>query len=169
MGRELTKRHSFLFEKKVRNPFLFAQDIYKYGKARELASFIVWELFHKLRLFPKQEYLKFSNSEALTLDNESLTGLEFGEKIDHFFRSRGLSISRSDHNWKLLFINNKKEILGCLYPDDRDLYKSIDNGKSVIFVKRFPEAVKSIFISSQNTIFVCVKGAVYKSSDSGDS
>ena len=82
MGRELTKRHSFLFEKKVRNPFLFAQDIYKYGKARELASFIVWELFHKLRLFPKQEYLKFSNSEALTLDNESLTGLEFGEKID---------------------------------------------------------------------------------------
>src|SRR4030067_848186 len=169
MGRELTKRHSFLFEKKVRNPFLFAQDIYKYGKSRELASFIVWELFHKLRLFPKQKYLNFSNSEALTLDNESLTGSGFSEKIVHFFRSRGLSIIRSDHNWKLLFINNSEEIFGCLHPDDRDLYKSIDDGTSVVFVKRFPEAMKSIFISSQNTIFVCVKGAVYRSSDGGDS
>jgi len=169
MGRELTKRHSLLFEKKVKNPFLFAHDIYKYGKFRELVSFIVWEFFHQLRVFPKKKYLKFNNSEALTLENESLNGLDFSEKVDHFFRSRGLSIIRSDHNWKLLFMNNDKEIFGCLFSDDRDLYKSIDRGKSIIFVKRFPERIKSIFISSQKTIFVCVKGAVYKSSDNGDS
>ena len=35
------------------------------------------------------------------------------------------------------------------------------------FIKSFPEKIKSIFISSQNTIFVCVEGAVYKSSDNG--
>src|SRR3989304_4422371 len=169
MGRELTKRHSVLFERKVKNPFSFARDIYRYGKFRELVSFIVWELSHRLRLFPKQEYLKFSNSEALTFENESLKSSDLSEKIDRFFRSRGLSIIRSDHNWKILFINNNKEIFGCLYPDDRDLYKSMDNGKSAIFVNRFPEAVKSIFISSQNTIFVCVKGSVYKSSDRGHS
>ena len=170
MGRELTRRHAFLFEKKgVKNPFSFVHDVYKYGKTRELASFVVWELFHKLRLFPKQDYLKFNNSEALTLDNERLNGSDLSEKIDRFFRSRGLSIIRSDHNWKRLFLNNKREILGCLYPNDRDLYKSIDNGKSIILVQRFPESIKSIFISSQNTIFVCVKGAVYRGSDSGDS
>ena len=169
MGRELTKRHSFLFEKRVRNPFSFVRDIVQYGKSRELASFIVWELFHRLRLFPQQEYLRFSRSAALTLENESLTSSDFSEKIDRFFTSRGLSIVGSDHNWKLLFRNNNKEIVGCLYPDDRDLYRSIDNGKSVVFVQRFPEAVKSIFVSSQNTIFVCVKGAVYSSSEGGDS
>lgn len=169
MERELTQRHSLLFEKKVRNPFLFAQDIYQYSKFRELVSFIVWELFHKLRLFPKKNYLKFNNSEALTLETESLNELSFSQKIDHFFKSRELNIVSSDHNWKLLFINNNGEIFGCLYPDDQDLYKSIDHGKSIAFVKRFPERIKSIFISSQNTLFVCVKGAVYKYSDSSAS
>jgi hypothetical protein len=95
--------------------------------------------------------------------------LEFSEKINHFFGIRGLIVIRSDHNWKRLFFNSQGEIYGCLYPEDQDLYKSIDNGKSVVFVKRFPEQIKSLFISSQNTIFVCIKGAVYKSSDGGAS
>lgn len=72
MGRYLTNRYSLLFEKKgIKNPFSFINDGYKYGKLRELVSFIVWELSHKLRLFPN--------------------------------------------------------------PDDRDLYKSNDNGESTIF------------------------------------
>jgi hypothetical protein len=170
MGRELTRRHALLFDKKgVKNPFSFVRDIYEYGKFRELVSFIVWELCHRLRLFPNEKYLKFNHREVLTLENERLNDLDFSQKIDHFFRSRGISIVSSDHNWKRLFINNSGEIFGCLYPDDRDLYKSIDHGKSIIFVERFPERIKSIFISSQNTIFVCVKGAVYKSSDNGGS
>lgn len=170
MGRGLTKRYSSIFEKKgVKNLFSFVHDVYKSGKFRELVSFIVWELFHTLRLFPKNKYLKFNNSEALTLENESLNGLDFSNKINHLFRSRELNATRSYHNWKLLFINNNGEIFGCLYPDDRDLYKSIDNGKSIIFIKRFPKSIKSIFISSQNIIFVCVRGTVYKSSDNGGS
>jgi photosystem II stability/assembly factor-like uncharacterized protein len=167
MERELTRRHALLFEKKVRNPFLFARDIYQYRKFRELVSFMVWELLHKLRLFPKEKYLKFNRGEVLTLENERLNDLDFSRKIEHFFRSRGISIVNSDHNWKRLFINNGGEIFGCVYPDDRDLYKSIDQGKSIVFVKGFPERIKSIFISSQNTLFVCVQGAVYKCSDSG--
>jgi len=113
--------------------------------------------------------LKFNNSAALTLENERLNGLDFSEKIDHFFTNRELNATSSYHNWKLLFFNNNGEIFGCLYPDDRDLYRSIDKGESIVFMKRFPERIKSIFISSQNTIFVCVKGAVYKSSDNGGS
>ncbi len=69
MGRELTIRYSLLFEKKVINPFLFAHDIYKTGKFRELVSFIVWKLFHKLRLFPDKKYLNFIDGDALTLGN----------------------------------------------------------------------------------------------------
>lgn len=168
MERPLTKRHSSLFERTgMKNLFPFVYDIYRYGKARELLSFIVWELFHKLRLFPKEKYLKFNDSAPLSLENVRLNDSDFSERIDHFFRSRGLSIVDADHNWKRIFVNNNGEIFGCLYPDDTDLYKSTDNGETISFIKRFPEKIKSIFISSQNTIFVCVEGAVYKSTDNG--
>lgn len=168
MGRDLTKRYSLPFERKgVKNPFSFIRDVYRYGKLTELVSFMVWELLHQLRLFPKRKYLKLNRGEVLTLENARLNSLDFYQEVDRFFRSRGLSVTSSDHNWKLLFINKNGEIFGCLYPDDRDLYKSSDGGNSVTFVRKFPERIKSIFISSQNTIFVCVKGAVYRSTDNG--
>jgi len=170
MGRELTRRHSLLFEKKgVRNLFSLFNDLYRYQKWSELISFTVWELFHKLRLFPKKKYLRFNNREGLTLENERLNSLDFSEKIDHLFRSRDLIATRSNLNWKLLFIKKDGEIIGCQYPDDKELYRSTDQGKTIVRVQRFPEQIKSIFVSSQNTIFVCAKGAVYKSSDNGGS
>ena len=104
--------------------------------------------------------MKFNNGEPLTLESERLIDSDFSEKIKEFFSSRELGIVRSEHNWKRIFINTDEEILGCVYPDDRDLYKSTDDGKSVIFIKRFPNRIKSIFISSEHTIFVCVIGAV---------
>jgi len=172
MGRDLTsdltKQYSLLFEKKgIGKLFSFVQDVYRSGKLREIISFTIWEIFHKLRLFPKKDYLIFNNREAITLEYQGLTSLEFNEEVTQFFGTRELNAIRCDCNWKLLFTGNNGELFGCLYPDDCDLYKSIDNGKSAIFVKRFPERIKSIFISSQGTIFVCVKGAVYKSSNHG--
>jgi hypothetical protein len=169
MGREITNRHSELFDKKVKNPFSFVLDVYQYGKLSELISFMVWEFFHRLRLFPKRKYLKFSNLEALSLENEAVNGVGFDEKIEQLFAKRKLRASRSAHDWKLLFINKNGEIFGCLNSDDRYLYKSVDNGHSIVLAHAFPESIKSIFISSQNTILVCVKGAVYTSSDNGGS
>ena len=170
MGHALTNKYSLFFKKKgMKKVFSLAQDIYKYGKFRELVSFAVWEMYHKLGLFPKKDYLIFNNREAIKLENERLAGSEFTDKVTQFFASGGLNAVRCDHNWKLLYKNNKGEIFGSLYPDDSDLYKSTDGGESVIFVKRFQESIKSIFISSQNTIFVCVKGSLYKSSDGGGS
>jgi len=169
MGQDdLTKQYSVLFEdKQGKNIFYFVQDVYKSGKSREIVSFIIWELFHKFKLFPKANYLTFNNHVALTFESERLSSSGFHQKLDNFFSSRGLRVTSSDHNWKVLFKNNDGEIFGCLYPDDQDLYKSIDHGKSILFVKRFPERIKSIFISSQKTIFVCVLGAIYKSSEDG--
>jgi len=168
MGHDLTKQYSLLFQKKgIKKVFSLAQDIYKFGKFREMVSFAVWEIYHKLGLFPKNDYLVFKNREAIKLENERLAGFEFNEKVTQFFASRGLDAVQCEHNWKLLYANNKGEIFGSLYPDDCDLYKSIDGGKTIVFIKRFQEDIKSIFISGQNTIFVCVKGSVYKSSDGG--
>lgn len=169
MGQEdLTKQYSILFENKWGKSILsFIQDVYKSGKSREIVSFAVWELFHRLKIFPQGKYLAFSDLQAVSLENESLNSLDLGQRVQEFFAGRELGMSRSDHNWKLLFKHKDGEIFGCLYPNEQDLYKSTDNGNSVIFVKRFPERIKSIFISSQKLIFVCVLGAVYKSSDQG--
>lgn len=168
MGRELTKRHSSLFAKRVKNPLSFARDIYQYGKFRELISFAVWELCHQLGLFPKEKYLKFAASEPLTLPDESLSGRDFGQQIELGFSSRGLGLTALECDWKVLFIQDG-ELFGAIYPDDTGLYRSSDGGKSATLLRKFPERIKAIFVSSENTIFVCVKGAVYRSVDGGRS
>lgn len=168
MGRELTKRHAGLFNKKVRSPLAFARDIYQYGKLRELSSFAVWELSHRLGLFPQQKYLEFAGNGPLPLADVGLKGRAFGEKIEDTFSKRGLHVRRVDHDWKVLF-SKDGTMFGAIYPDDSKLYRSSDGGRSAFFLKRFPARIKSIFISSRDTVFVCVKGAVYRSVDGGAS
>jgi len=170
MGRELTKRHSLLFERKLPNPAAFLRDIYKYGKARELMSFVVWELLHRLRLFPRAQYLAFSDEKGVSLENQSLADPVFRGQLATLFGSRGLGLVAADHNWKLRFnAPNQGGIFGCQYPDDRDLYAAPDAAQSPRLLYRFPDAIKSIFVSSRNTVFVCVRGGLYRSSDGGRS
>jgi hypothetical protein len=170
MGREITKRYlSPSGKKKLRNPFSFIWDVYKSGKSREFISFMVWEVFHKTGLFPNERYLHFNNSDVIRLNDGIINDLEFAKKLNRFFETRDLNLKSSNQNWKLLFIGNTGEIFGCLYPEERELYKSVDNGKSVIFVRKFPDQIKSIYVSSQNTIFVCIPGSVYLSTDNGTS
>jgi hypothetical protein len=169
-ARELTRRYAGLIQgKRVQNPFALAYDIYRYRKLSEFLSFAVWEVLHKLRLFPKARYVQLRNGATLTLDAERLDDPDVAMRLDHVMRARGLSISRSEHNWKVLVGNAEGERFGCLYPDDTDLYKSIDDGKTVAFLKRFPQRIKSLFVSSRDAIFVCVEGAVYRSPDGGAS
>ncbi len=173
MGRDLTsdltKQYSTLFEKKgIKKIFSFAQDVYKSGKSREIISFAVWEILHKLRLFPRKDYLVFDKREAIKLNSKNSIDSEFDAVTTQFFASNGLHAVKCELNWKLLYFHHG-EIFGSLYPDDCDLYKSLDGGKTVVFVNRFPESIKSIFVSSQNTIFICLKGSLYRSSDQGKS
>lgn len=170
MSRILTNRYSLPTDKtKGRNPFLFIRDVYTHGKLREFSSFIVWELLHKLKLFPKERYLKFDAGEALTFANKRLESSNFNEEIIRFFGAKELNLGRAHHAWKLLFKNDDGETFGCLHRDSRDLYRSIDNGKSITLVDRLPGPIKSIFISRQNTIFLSASGIVYKRSKGDDS
>jgi hypothetical protein len=174
MGRDLTsdltKQYSTLFEKKgIKRIFSFAQDVYKSGKLREIISFAIWEMCHKLGLFPKKEYLVFDKRDAIKLSGKSSIGSsEFDAATTGYFAGQGLYALKCDVNWKLLY-SHHGEIFGSIYPDDCDLYKSVDGGKTVVFLNRFPESIKSIFVSSQDTILVCLKGSLYKSSDAGKS
>lgn len=168
MGRELTRRHAVLFERKAGNPVSFVRDVYQYGKLRELTSFAVWEALHRLRLFPKGQYLRFGRGAVLSLTDERPDRAAFIQTISRHFSGRGLALRRSAHNWKLLF-QNRGELLGCLYPDDRSLVRSSDDGATITFLARFPERIKSLYVSRNGMILVCVKGTVYRSSDGGNS
>lgn len=168
MQRDLTKRYSLIFKKPwIRNPFSLAYDIYKYGKLREFSSFVVWELMHKLHLFPKKSYLVFNRGDVMRLSKDNLYSPEFEEQVTGFFKAQGLQAVRSEHPWKLLVTGADGVIVGCLSPNDTDLYKSTDHGKSLVFLNRFPESIKSLFISSKGSIFVNAKGSVYRSADGG--
>lgn len=169
MGRILTNRYNYLFEKKgIKAPVAFITDIYRSGKTRELISFLVWEAMHKLHLFPKDEYLKFNPPQPVSLDKVELGNNLFHEKLKSAFESRNLKVSRLEHDWKLMFISKNGDIYGCLSDSDNKLYKSTDNGESIKQIGEFPEKIKSIFISSQNTIFVCITGALFRSLDEGN-
>jgi hypothetical protein len=165
---DLTKRYSFLFEKRgIGKAFRFVYDVYRSGKSVELLSFVIWELLHRAGLFPKKDYLTFNDEEVITLGDERLSSSTFGERLDHFFQRRQLSNLRSPHNWKLVFTTQTGEIFGCLYPEDTDLYRCANDDASPVFVHRFPERIKALYVSSRQTILVCVKGTVYRSSGSG--
>jgi hypothetical protein len=165
---ELTQRYSGLTQgRRLRDAFAFARDIYRYRKLSELLSFVVWELRHRLRMFPRSQYVQMKNLSPLTMAGERLDDSGFEARLRGSFESRGLSIRGCRHNWKVLFIQGDGTIFGCTYPEDTDLYKSVDNGESIVFVKRFPQSIKSLFTSSDKTLFVCVKGAVYRSPDGG--
>jgi hypothetical protein len=172
MGRELTRRHSGLFEKRIPNPFQFVYDVYAYGKLSELFSFMVWEVQHKLGLFPKAQYMRFTTHAVLSLAGDRVNRVEFNARLARHFAKHGLHLARSPHNWKLMLIyrcplDDSSSIYGCLLPHDRNLYVSDDRGKSIRLIHTFPQPIKSIFVSSKETIFVCVKGSVYTSWDGG--
>lgn len=167
MGRELTKRHAFMFRNTLASPLAFARDIYQYGKLRELTSFVIWEVFHKLALFPKARYLRFDAVRPFALDPHSPLPLASQIGLEEPFRTRGLTITRSPHAWKALFITPAGEFLGCLYPEDHVLYKSADGGSSLERLSSFDGPIKSLFVSSRGTLFVCVAGAVFRSTDGG--
>ena len=151
----------------MNSPFSFLRDIYRHGKSRELASFMVWELAHRLGLYRAKQYLRFEEDGVLALEDQALNRAEFGDRIDRLFRSRSLRLVCCQHNWKLLSIGAKGEMFGCLYPQDTDLYRSEDDGEAVDMVLRFPARIRSVFVSSQDTVFVGAGGAVYRSTDGG--
>jgi hypothetical protein len=173
MGRELTRQYSSFTDgaavahtrEHPSRAYSFLRDVYRSGKIRELLSFVAWETFHRLGLFSRDKYLTFRDSPPLILDSATSDCGTLDDRVSGFFDDHGLRAIRATHNWKLLFSNaSTGELYGCIYPDDRDLYRSSDDGQSIQLVHRFPDAIKSLFVSSRNTLFVCVKGTVYRGS-----
>lgn len=161
MGRDLIKRYS-IEKMNLKNISQFLRDVYRSGKFREFVSFIIWEARHRLRLFPRERYLKFNEGKPLELRKADVLDPAFDKNLENLFRDYDMKAVKSAHKWKRLFIGNAGEIFGTQGKDSRELYKSVDNNATVVQVHTFPDKIKSIFISSQNNIFVAAGGAVFR-------
>ncbi len=175
MGPYLTKRYSSFFNQKgwkkvsslIANGLAFLEKAFRSGKLGELSSFAIWESRHVLKLFPKESYLRFNDRTPLILSSASPTDFEFSGDIETHALEDGLRATRSLHDWRVLFVNDEGISFGCLSSDDTKLYKSDDGENTLIPIGEFPARIRSIFVSSTNTVFVCLSGSVLRSSDGG--
>ena len=163
MREDLTKRYSSFFESyRLARPVTFARDVYLSGKLRELSSFVVWELMHRLRLFSSKSYLDFTEDKPLPLEPEdSAEYSDLNDRVNQTFTKLGLQVKSCNENWKMVYLRPGGGMIGCRYPDDNELFESNDQG-AVNFIHSFHEPIKAIFVSSRQVIFVCVKGGVYR-------
>ncbi len=173
MGTIITKKYSHLAEKKgiakvyhlALSFFPLVIDVIKSGKLREILSFAVWEVQHKMGLFSKKRYITFEKIEPFILkEGDEIGSYNFDDatKDDNF----EIKLTR---NWKLFHRDSHNTIYGCLADDNTVLYKSTDNGKTVEKLHTFKWVIKAIFVSQEDIIFVDTKGEIYRSEDAGKS
>ena len=169
MQTDLTKQYAGLFEKKgFKRIFALIRDIYRSGKLREMVSFAVWELQHLLHLFPKKSYIRLNTRDGLSLEPLDISAPDFDQKVNQLLGASGARAERCLHNWKLIF-HHGEVIYGVVYPDDDQLLVSADGGNTLRFLAKFPEQIKSIYVSARGAILVNVKGAMFHSVDQGKS
>ena len=158
-----------------RNPYqikflwAFLLDIKRVGKVRELVSFLLWEITHKLRFYQVgNKYVQFTNDTCLTLSNEGAWSA--GETMTgSFLAAQGLCFQPVAINWKYCVERADGLLLGCCYEDLTTLYRSDDESKSAVCLYKFNDPITSVFLSQYNGLFVCSNGVVYKSTNDGKS
>lgn len=158
-----------------RNPYqlrflwAFLLDIKRVGKVRELVSFLLWEITHRLRFYQAgNKYVRFTNDACLTISQEGAWLVE--EAVTgSFLAAQGLYFQPVAINWKYCVERADGLLWGCCYEDLTTLYRSDDQSQSATRMYTFEYPITSIFLSQYNGLFVCANGVVYKSSDEGKS
>ena len=158
----LSSKYSDLFElKKTVNVFLwirFFRDAYRKSKIVELISFFLWEFCHRFGFFKNKSYIKIINKKAL-LDN--LNTLQHYIYLKEF----NIKINKLKVNWKLLFIDKCNNLWGNTFSDKNILFKMAGDYTETLLIHKFTKEIKLIFVSSNNIIFVCTFGELYRCED----
>lgn len=153
----------------VKYAWLFMIDIYRVGKLRELCSFVLWEINHRLRFYQLgKRYLTFTNNAYLSLA-EGNTTLTHNPDSGLFLVQQGLQLKPVFIDWKFCAETTDGTLWGCRFSNLQTLYCSHDQSQSATRVYTFPHAITSLFISRTNTLLVCSNGTIYKSDDQGAS
>jgi hypothetical protein len=140
----------------------FLEAIRRVGKQRELISFALWEVIHRLRLYQfRNQYLKFTDAPYQILTGER----DWPSQQD----IPGLAFRPVAVDWKYCLETPSGLLWGSCFSDPNALYRSNDQSQSATLQYRFPRPITSLFMSSQNTLFVCSDGAIHRSDDLGHS
>ena len=138
----------------------FLEAIRRVGKQRELLSFALWEVIHRLHLYQfRKQYLKFTGAPYQVLTGDS-------DWTDQQVIAN-LSFRPVAVDWKYCIETPDGLLWGSCFSDPNALCRSDDQSQSVRLLYRFTRPITSLFISSQHTIFVCSDGAIYRSDDLG--
>ncbi|MBC3784116.1 WD40/YVTN/BNR-like repeat-containing protein [Spirosoma utsteinense] len=165
----LLKRPSLHWPKYV---WYFLIDIYRVGKLRELCSFALWEINHKLRVYQfAKQYISFTDNNYLSLTSEDGMGSWHRNEADtpSFLCDQGFHFQPVVVDWKYCVQTRDSLLWGCRFSSLTVLCCSHDQSQSAIRVYTFDHPITSLFLSSQDTLFVCANGVIYKSEDRGAS
>ncbi len=147
----------------------FLLDIHRVGKLRELISFVLWEINHRLRIYHfGSQYVKFTANPGLSITNEG-GSLPENVIISSFLTGQGLCFQPVSVDWKYCAQTADGVLWGCCYTNLKALYYSDDQSRSAVLVHEFAHPITSLFISRQNVLFICTNGVVYKSDNRANS
>lgn len=151
------------FFKKHLWDFLLA--IHKVGKTTELISFVVWEIKHRFLIYKfSNRYIKFTPHKCASLENENLRGDII---TSSFMAEEEVHLRIVEVDWKFCFQSVNRGLWGTRYSHINALYVSWDGSISATLVFDFEYEIQSLFVSTDNLIFVCVKGEIYRSENEG--
>ncbi|QDK78886.1 exo-alpha-sialidase [Spirosoma sp. KCTC 42546] len=147
----------------------FLLDIHRVGKLRELLSFVLWEISHRVRFYKfANQYVRFSSDHYLSLVDEA-NCLDENPILTSFFAKEGLCLQPVAIDWKYCFQVADGALWGCRYSHLNGLYCSKDESQSAVLVHVFAQPITSLFCSQQGVLFVCSNGTIYRSDDEGNS
>jgi len=172
----LTKDFNHVFNQKGAKGFLykiikfplFLYHVNKSGKTVELISFILWELFVRMKIILKP--IQFKKSNFFTLNDENLDDIQIQDQLSELLNRHGFKVDKAPI-FKKIFLENDNEGWGCLNNEQSVLvYLNVKNNKYIVSNKhRFSHDISSIYVNSKKHIFVCVNGKILKSVDNGES
>ncbi|MFC5411472.1 WD40/YVTN/BNR-like repeat-containing protein [Larkinella bovis] len=151
----------------IKQMWRFWLDIRRVGKARELVSFIWWEINHRLLIYQfRRRYIQFTGHAGLSITSEEASPT--GDRItSSFLAENGLVFRAVTIDWKFCLQTPDSHWLGSRFSHPNGLYGSTDHSQSARLIYEFQDPICSLFISRQQAIFVCANGVVYKSDDHG--
>lgn len=151
----------------IKHIWYFWRDIRRVGKVRELISFILWEIRHRLYLYQfSNRYIQFTDHAGLLITHEGTVSANHIITTP-FLREQGLCFRAVAIDWKFCLQTTDGCWWGSRYSQPNTLFCSHDNSQSALPVHEFPHSITSLFISRQNVLFICTNGTLYKCDHQG--
>ncbi|PKL84726.1 MAG: hypothetical protein CVV22_11510 [Ignavibacteriae bacterium HGW-Ignavibacteriae-1] len=134
----------------------FVRDVIRSGKTEELSSFMLWEIKHQLGLFGKSKYLKLSKQSSYEVEalenslNEVFVNSDSRKKV-----------KKSAYKWWKVF-HKGNLLVGALFESKNQISVVDRESGTITHLTKFDGEVMSVFVSSENIIYVCTLGFVYR-------